>query len=451
MNTANISHLPLLSGFIATFLLSATATAQVEEVEESSSDTPFTTTEAQSEDPERVLNALLTDDVDDSEQVDQLRQAASDWIDMEGIDALDLIGPVMKDSSTGQTVLSEILSDLVHQQPEAALRKGMQILGSQGSEVVLELVLASVKRNPSATLRALSSLDPTEIDGKLYNAVIEEWARIDAYGLIDHIDQLPDELRDVGRKAAILRIAKTAPRDAANLLPSIESGLEDTARGVVMSWASQDALEALMWAVDPANAKSFDLVPTRMYVFTMLAMSGMSIDEVELALREIAERSDVDPELRVERNLIARITWEDTARARGLLTTLSNSPARVESYAIVGAGLIEEDQLDAAFELANDLEPPQRDEYFKQLAAQWSTDDPEGMFEQIDRLPTDEAKSAGALEVTKFDLVLDVLSDEKIEHLQSYLTETDIGLLEEHKRFLENLRTGEAPNELDEE
>ena len=392
---------------------------------------PATNQELSNQVPNQSWRTILADNVGDIEQTDELVEAGLEWIDQEGFEVLDSISESLSDAQLRVDVKRQILLHYSQKQPDVALKQAIDSLLHEDWDSVVEIASDCARNNPIAAYRVLHEMNDSDLNLELQKTVVKVWAQVDAYGLLKELDILSEKIRNDAFKHVILSLARESPQQASKLLLELDSNVEETARAIVNSWASSGALDALKWVISEPKLDSF-----RDDRLIISAVNGLSTDEAEHLLRTENGLTQRGSDMELERLLIATVAIKDVDRARKLLSTIKNDEVKTGAFVEVGSELVYREREDEAMDLALELEESQREQYYRQLVNRWAGIDPDGLYVSIIDLPTRLSKSAAAMRLSAFDQVIDILPDDKIEHLKSYLTKADANSLRDKEVLL---------------
>ena len=374
--------------------------------------------------PSEAFQTVLSDSVQDSEQLDLLLEIADIWVRREGTNAFVPIIQAMDatyDEWRGFGSLRLVVQQAAEFDPKAA----WDALLSLPSDVQLrnyESVLGAwFEVDPTEAFHAVSQLADRELTQSRFS-VLNIWARTAPYSLLDHVASFPQENQAVAIGYAIGQIARhTSVETALEQLESMEQQGHDTKRGIEALagvWMFIDAEAAAMWLVRNPEASRYPLVGQLSRILQRIAREEPR-RAMELALSQT--RDEDDYKLGLEDSVIGALAANGRFDEALEFLEQVREPRRDYAYWSVGRNFIEFDLPNEAVQLALKLPVANRESYFVGLAGSWYSSNPVQLVDWLERLPGKSEQAAVARLILRRHQFEKTLTAEQIEKVEALL------------------------------
>ena len=129
--------------------------------------------------------------------------------------------------------------------------------------------------------------------------------------------------------------------------------------------------------------------------------------------------------------MISSLAFSDVDKAIEFLPQVREGPTKAMAYQLVAQSLLMNDEIDKAFNMAEQVPESDREKVYQAISTFWATTDPQGMLKSMDRFPSKESRSVAAVLLVSTNQFSKVLSEEQVEEAKKYLTEEHTKALEE--------------------
>lgn len=125
-----------------------------------------------------------------------------------------------------------------------------------------------------------------------------------------------------------------------------------------------------------------------------------------------------------EGSIVGAIAREDIKKAKELISQIRDGRGRITAYAGIGQALFDQNNsIDSVIEFTEEIPEDQHVEFYGEFAMRLR---PQVVYEQLDKLPTPEAQARAALKLLqRIAEFYNPFTDEQIEHIESFLTDTE--------------------------
>ncbi|MCY3883756.1 MAG: hypothetical protein OXG24_02450 [Gammaproteobacteria bacterium] len=383
-------------------------------------------------DPEKAWHEIALELQNDQRHMQDISRIASAWVEKSGLPVLDQIAQTLTNGQVRQNVIRNILFDVVNSDPEGAFKYALTIDRDIHNSILRSVASTWARSDPQSALVAAAEVEKKSLRRELVEQVVESWARDKPREVLKVIDSLPKNAQEPATAAAVAKIARNSPKEAATLISAMENSSAKTmaAISVANTWATQDHEAALAWILDePAIEQD------RQQMLSSIMYSLVQIDPqlaMDTALSQPIEEGAVGMFLGMgmELNVIASLAYSDLDKAIELLPQVREGPTKMQAFAMISGALIQNGEIDEAFNMARQAPESERNQVYMGVAAAWAGSDPEGVLNSMDRFPSDEIKSRAALVIVSYNQFQKNLTDEQIEEAKTFLTEEDAKTLE---------------------
>lgn len=370
---------------------------------------------------DRPLNAvwdeLVTDEIPNVAQLADLVRVAKQWIDETGFELIQQIN----DSLTNPVVQNAVISSIVHYaaqtDAESALKQALRLSGSVRDLALEAVAISWVGQNPVQAIKAVSAIEDGSVRREMLELLVRAWAENYPKTVLEDLELVPENLRMLGEREALLALARTDPQGTAALLGNISD--EDLKLALITaiasSWSDLDVYAALEWAMsEDVNIK--DRVLT-------LIIGKLATKDPEFALQTALSQPVEDTLFGMELVVIGEVAAIDLELAVEMLSQVREGLTKFFSYATLGRHLVHNDDTDRAHSLVLGLPEDEREAYYNQIVHQWAASHPESLVEQLDNLPSTDNKYQAAMSLVRRNVGTNVLTKSQMEYVRGFLPE----------------------------
>lgn len=376
------------------------------------------------ENPEQASNALVNDDIGNSSQTGLLIQVAEAWFDKNGLSVLDEINRSLVDWQTRQSILTAIVHRVVQSDPKEVFDyvRGMD---DDGNNLLLVVARAWASLDPESALNAAQMIEGGLVRRNLEWSIVQVWASADPHFILENLDRLPETSRSMARSQAIMAIARTSPEQAAQLMAGMDDPTSrySVAFTIVSNWARTDVNAALDWVLNG------DLKDLRSQLLP-LVLGRLARDDPEFAMQVALNQPVGRNGSGLEYTVLSYIAGTDPQKALSMLPRVREGQTSLWAHISVGGALVRAGHTDSALKLASNLQESDRERYFGNLVSTWASNDAQGLYNNIDQLPTAEIKSSAALTLITWNSWEKILSQDQIDRAKTFLTSEDAETLD---------------------
>ena len=384
-------------------------------------------------DPERAWNELAVEMQNDMQHTWSISRVATAWVEKSGLSVLDQIYQSLTNSEVRQYVMRSVLGNAAQTDPAGAFKFALTIENDQYGSIIRNVAFNWAVSDPQAALSAVSEVEKRALRRELEDYVVSTWASHEPREVLDQLDTLPEHVQGTATTSAIGQIAQDSHDEAIRLVLGMEFGDTRTsaAQSVISAWWFRDSKAALDWVLnEPAIADiQHELLSGVMHRLVMSdperAMSVALAIPIEEG--ENGGWSDMGMEMQV----ISQLSYTDLDKAIELLPRVRKGPTMLQAYRMVSGALIREGEIDEALNMAQQLPESDRTDFYASITTAWAREDPEGMLNSMNRLPTKEARSKGVMSLIYYNRFEKKLTNEQIEEARKYLTDEDAKDLKE--------------------
>ena len=367
------------------------------------------------------------------------------WIKEEGIGVLDTVTAAIEDEDLKERIIRNGLMIVTEDDPEAAFDYALQFDSGGGGmfgmsfsfNPYMSSVLESwVTQHPMDAFNKVLTVDSTSQKDQLVDQVFRSWARRDLQTFVDSIPQFPSEFQDAARVSGVSQLSRESVDEAKSLFADIESDAKKSqaAMSLASSWADEDPEAALNWAQTDPSTESIRAQVTGTMLTTLATKSPEKAFDIA---RELPLNKDG---LGLEASVISTLAYTNVDKALELLPKVRTGDTQTTAYMGIGGGLAMQGRVTEAIELGKDLSEEDQLNYYTSVGAMslsgsllsgLTGNEPEkDVFETIDSIPLEAARSKVAVSAILMDQMSDSYSDEEIESLKKYVSEEDLEELE---------------------
>ena len=375
--------------------------------------------------PEKAWNVLLSDDVDDSLQLESLAEIAEAWQEQVGFEVISNIYADIQDF--GSQV--QLVKAIAQWDPAGALEYTSGLVAEYDRLNLSSIIVRDwAKTDAKAALATVSTFEPSSFSTLLERDIASIWARTLPNEVIDNIETVSDQFRLATLETAFASIARQDPMEALAHLSSVENYVGNTSsivQKIVLEWSYKKPAAAAEWVVS-----SFALDDPQRRTFLMQVLPRFARQDPDQAFKLALEQPTPSEGISLEHLVIGEIARVGNVEmAKKLLPRVKDS-SKARVYGIVGQAMVRESRAIAALELGNNLDEQQKRYYDIQVMSLWAATNPKNLYESLEDLPTSDLESRAALHLILVNRRQPVLSDDQIEHTRTLLNSDDQANLE---------------------
>lgn len=383
--------------------------------------------------PDLTWNELANDAQTDLSQVGKLIGVAEDWIERDGLNAIEQI----YSSITDWTILMPVLSSALHNStladPQTTFEHVLQLDFDTGHFLVSSIVQSWATVDPQAALEAVTVVESNALQTQLRDAIVRTWGGKDPNGLLNAIDSLPINLHSSAREHAIVSMSRFDPEAAARLLTDLDVGNKklSIAHEVAKNWSDRDAQSALDWVL--TNPEMAEIQQELLGV----VLGNLVKQDADLAMDIALARPIEGDEKGLEATVVSYLAASDPQLAAQMLSRVRDGSTKATALSSVGYHLIRSGDVDQARTLAEKLPAPEQTRYFKSIVHTWAMSEPDDLYGRLADLPTFEVKSRAASALIAINQFRKALTDDQIDAAREFLTDEDRENLEKNPGIVE--------------
>ncbi len=385
-------------------------------------------------DPQAVWNQLIQDNQPDFAQTDVLIDVASEWLTQAGISAIDQISESLSDVMVRNAVVASVLHQFAQEDPRAALFEALNLQGNSRELALQTIAEVWATIDAEVALAGIATMESEATQGLLQAVVLKTWAASDPSGLLDSVELLDEDLRELAKKEALLAMARQSPQDAVAFLSELEDrNLRDSlAKEIATYWSENDPHAALDWALQDQFSSDVQQAEVLMIVLANLASRDPDLAFKTARGQPIALRGQYYRGLEV--TVLEHLVETNIDKALSMLSGIrSEGLTRTHAYSEVGRAMMRDGQFDRALKLGEQLDERRRRNYNGSIMYQWALSEPEALLQSMEGLATDQLKEQAAKGLLRFNPDTKALSQEQIEYVESFLSEEYVARMNQNK------------------
>ena len=364
-----------------------------------------------------VWEELIADEIPNVAQLADLVRVAKQWMGEVGFEVIQKIN----DSLTNPVVQNAVISSIVHHaaqtDAESALNQALRLSGSVRDLALEAVALSWVGQNPIQAIRAVSAIEVGSVRREMLELLVRAWAENYPTNVLEDLELVPENLRMLGEREALLALARTDPQGTVAFLDSItdeELKLAVT-KELASSWSDFDVHAALEWAMS-------EDVDIKDHVLTMI-IGKLATKDPEFALQTALSQPSEGTLVGLELVVIGEVAATNLELAVEMLSQVREGLTKFLSYATLGKYLVRDNEIDRVHGLGLQLPEDEREAYYNQIVHQWAASHPESLVEQIDNLPSTDNKYQAAMSLVRRNVGTNVLTKSQMEYVRGFLPE----------------------------
>lgn len=357
--------------------------------------------------------------------VDSLLNIGEQWYKKDGFFALDEIRASTIGTDLINHTILQLLGRAAEERPEQALQYSLSLPGEsafpRNSNIV---VYVWAESDPDAAYQAVSGIENKTLRENLQGSVISVWASNDPRHVLDNLDTFPEDLQEDARADSISSIARTSPKEAAEIALHHSGSFEGQmlARLVMSTWVIQDADAAIDWVFNgPVREQHRNSWVSHLTTFLVHTDPRRAFD---LAVQQEIPTDSGSALPGLEASVMDEIADQDLELALELLPGVREGITRSHAYSSIGKSYINAGDTSKAFNLGLELSGSNQAEYFQNISTRWARIDPAGLVESMEELPNAEIRSNIAKTVTS-RWYRENFTEDQLNTLKQYLSDSE--------------------------
>lgn len=381
------------------------------------------------DDPTAAWEGVLSSENIGEDESNRLHQIAVAVIENDGYTKFAELASTIQDRQIRTTVIRDTLfSRLDKEDIGTVFEHAVQLFRETGRPVVFELASRWTYTDPLSALKAVSDVSFYSLREHLVSTVISNWIRNNPKDVLRQLESLPAEYREEVLIEGIWSVTARYPKEAPEYLGEI-SDLNtkwSVMVNMLQNWASRNIEEAFTWFLDNPDLElqsGYSRAGLLQYLlYRVTAETGPSL--FKLALEYPADESGSG----WEGSIVGAIAQKDITKAKELLPQVRDEQGRMTAYAGIGHALFNQNNsMDSVIEFTEEIPDDQHVVFYGELVMRLRK---QVAYEQLDKLPTPEAQARAALKLLqRLAESYNPLTDEQMEHIESFLTETERNIL----------------------
>ncbi len=347
------------------------------------------------------------------------------WTDQRGKDALYAINESVFNQSDRQFIIGRLLEELSQGDDSHALDLALEITPDD-SLIIYSAIRRWASAEPRAALEATSRIQSQQLRRGSQREAIIAWADASPTDLLKSLkslDLIRVELKAFGQQRALVVLAETSARTAADYLKEVESSRNKrhVAQAIVASWIISDRNAALDWIQSESQLEDMR------YSLFEVAVRNLARKSPQQALEIAKDHSELDLEAKV----IDEVTRFDVDEAISMLSSVRNDKTLKDSYHSIGTRLLTHGKSDRFLELISGQPEAFRSQVLNRLTYTWAFNEPADLVKRLDALPNDEVKRRAATALRAANSLSKVLNDEQLAELERITPDINVGTTSE--------------------
>ena len=379
---------------------------------------------------EAWTEVLSTENFGDDER-DQLFQIALVVIEKDGYAKFADLANSISDRGIRTGLISRTLSNRMETDDMGTVfEQAVQLFHETARPVVFECAYRWSHTDPISALNAMSNVPSDQLRKHLEEHVLETWISNQPMEVLENLELLPLEYREVALSEGIMSMSTRDPKETTEYLDEISDPQSkwNVMWNLLQNWARRDIEEAFTWFMDnpdleiPLGNSRATLLQSLLFRVTPETAPSL----IELALKYPVDETGSG----WEGSVILALAYKDKTKAKELLPQVRDGPGRFNTYVAVGWALFEQDQnMNSVIELTEELPEDDHAEFFGRLLGSLS---PNVAYEHINDLPTPQAQAKAALGLIQNakQSSNSAYTDEQFDRLESFLTRAERNKLE---------------------
>lgn len=381
--------------------------------------------------PIEAWKELLSNENFGDEESEQLLQIAMVVIEKDGYSMFaDLANAIPDRRLRTRLIRVALFNRLEVDEIGTVFEPAVQLFHESARPVLFDLAAHWCFLNPRAALNKMSTVPSDSLRKRLEEFVIHEWLRDRPMEVLQQLDVLPIEYRDVALTEGIWSMSSRHPKETTEYLNEISDPQTqwNVMGNLLQNWARHNIEEAFTWFLDnpdmeiPLGHSRADLLWDLLVHVDLENAPSL----IELALKYPVDESGSG----WEGSIVGELASQHLTEAKELLPKVREGRGRLHTYASIGLVIFSQERnMNSVIEFTIELPEEDHNEFYGILLPRMS---PRVAYEQIDDVPTPQARAQAALKLLQKAATSsrNPYTDEQIEHLESFLTATERAVLE---------------------
>lgn len=380
------------------------------------------------DDPQAVWEGVVTlIDANNQTHSQALWRILLQWYEQVGFSVLEKIRSSALNETSKSSVIQMLLSEVATHNPSKAFQFALTLPGKSRYSAEISAVIRQWSRSdPKAAFKAMSLIEKSGERLHFQEIVASTWASQDPSSVLDKLEMFTPKVRKVVINTAIESIARTSPRDAAELVVQFDENWDDSLRNKVMQyWVKLDAEAAIDWVFvriktaenryDWVRALTSYLVRTDPHRAFNVALQQQNFEELRLGFGRY--------QLGLEAEVINRLTRQDIELAVELLPRVREGKTQIEAYTRVARFFIKKGDTKRAINLGLQLSNSTQSDYYRNLSEHWAEVDSDGLVGAIQDFPTDEIRRTVVSNLLSSKRYQNRFSSKQSDQLKQFMTD----------------------------
>ncbi|MXW52530.1 MAG: hypothetical protein F4X44_09075 [Gammaproteobacteria bacterium] len=386
--------------------------------------------------PEKAWNEWAIHLLEGAENTEIVARIGTVWIEKSGLSVLDRIYQSLADTKSKRPVIHSLLEQIAQSDPEGAFNFALTIESDLHNSIVRKLGGIWAESDPRAALETIAGIEREEVRNAAADAVVGAWAQSRPREMLESLDSLPADLQETVSKIAVSALTREFPEEAAQFVAAMESSPLKTssAKSVASAWSRRDLNAALEWILDDPGIE--EIRSTLLFsIMGRLLVDADPLLAMTTVLAQAIEGYESDLGLNgtkeeIELEVISALAKSNLELAIDLLPQLHEGRTRFAAFKEIAGKLIEDEEIDRAFSLAEQIAEFDIQNFHIALAAAWAESDLGELLNSMDRFAPEELKSKVSFMLLDDSRYRGSLSDEQVLDVRRHLTN-------EHRKALE--------------
>lgn len=367
----------------------------------------------------QLWQELLFDEEPNFAQSTQLIRLAHKWVADNGLTAVEQIDSSNLDPLLKQMVLGSIFQRAMLADPSTTLQQVISYQGELRSLALESIAKIWINVDPEAALSLIALIDSPRLQRELREKYVTAWVVADPEEVLTNIQLVPESLRSFTEVLAIRQLAQYQPTVALQFLTNVSEEWVrlNLSMEIATHWASQDAIAALDWLL---KEDTFGYSARSSMLTTILR--ELTEENSELAFRTALEQPLDKLGFGLEHIVVEEIAQTDLETAFDMLSQVRDGWTQSSSYIAVGKALVRNGETERALQLAQDLQNEEhKDLYYSLIVNEWAYTEPKSLVNELDGLPSSEAKYVAAMDLVRMNAGTNVLSKDQLSYVKDFL------------------------------
>lgn len=379
--------------------------------------------------PDEAWKEVLSVENFGDDERDQLFEIALVVIEKDGYAKFAELVNSIQDRSIRNRLISRTLTNRMRtDEIDVVFEHAVHLFHETARSVLFTYTRNWALNDPHAALDAVSKVPSDQLRKHLEEHVIDSWISTRPLDVVQQLELLPVEYREVAFERGIWSMSARHPKETTEYLDEISDPRTkwNLMWNLLQNWAIQDIEAAFTWFLDNPDLE-IPLGNSRT-IFLSSLISRVTPETAPLLI-ELALKYPVDETgSGWEGSIVGALAYKDRTKAIELLSHVREEPGRFNASVLIGLAVSRQDQsLNSVIELMDELPIDDPAEFFSELFERMF---PQEAYEHIDDVPTAQAQVALRLLQKAATSSSSPYTDDQIDHLESFLTSKERAVLE---------------------